>query len=140
MLLSSTVDDMLAEGALVSRSPLDELRVFLLPYVWDARNVLDDVSGIDSSEEAFFLPLVVAEVGSVSNDSPNSCSKISRSRCLALSDTRGLLIAARRPRSRFPGSVIILVFVVCWDSRLLAEGLRQIPPLAILYVYMSANS
>lgn len=123
MLLLLIVDDMLVEGVLVLRLLLDEFCVFLLLYVWDVWNVFDDVFGIDFLEEVFFLLFVVVEVGFVLNDLLNFCFKIFWFCCLVFFDIWGLLIVVWRLCLWFLGLVIILVFVVCWDLRLLVEGL-----------------
>src|SRR4051812_48068527 len=57
-------------------------------------------SGLTLSAVPFMYPLPSSKC------SPNSVSRISRSRCFACSETRGLLMAALRPRSRLPRSAM----------------------------------
>jgi hypothetical protein len=97
-------------------SPLDALRAFL-PVACGFSTPVDapcipGASAVGPVEELFLLPegrrFECAPSGS-SMVSPNSLAKSSRSCCLASSDTRGLWMAAFRPRSRFLASAIVVL-------------------------------
>jgi hypothetical protein len=99
-------------------SPLDALRAFL-PVASGFSTPVDApcISGASAAgpvEELFLLPegrrFECASLGS-SMVSPNSLARSSRSCCLASSDTRGLWMAAFRPRSRFLASAIVVFYV-----------------------------
>lgn len=72
----------------------------------DEGGPVEDDFLIDEDLEVDEVLLWLTSGCDVSTSSPNSFARISRSRYLACSETLGLLMAALRPRSQFPGSAI----------------------------------